>query len=195
MGSRERKRAARQKRKTRTAERKSAAELAEETIASTTSSNGADSEGAEPALRTETASQRKDREAREALEPLREGERPTVVTVGAVISAVIAVSVLVAYALGAEVDGERPPVTAVLAPAALLGMMAYGLWRARYWAVLGFQALLVILILATSLGLLQAVKFEQVIGNLALLAAAGVLFWFMIKAWARIQMPTRLPRE
>jgi hypothetical protein len=193
MGSRERKRAARQKRKTRSAERRSADELAAETVADATSSNGADAESADAPV--ETASQRKDREAREALVPLREGERPRVVTIGAVISVLVALSVVVAYVAGAEVDGERPPVTAVLAPVLLLGMMAYGLWRARYWAVLGFQALLVILILATSLGLLQAVKIEQVIGNLALLAVAGVLFWFMIKAWARIQMPQRLPRD
>jgi hypothetical protein len=193
MGSRERKRAARQKRKTRSAERRGADELAAETVASSTSANGADAAGAEAPA--ETRSERKDREAREALVPLREGERPTVVTIGAVISALVALSVVVAYAAGAEVDGERPPITAVIAPVVLLGMMAYGLWRARYWAVLGFQALLVILILATSLGLLQAVKATQVIGNLALLAVAGVLFWFMIKAWARIQMPHRLPRE
>ena len=193
MGSRERKRAARQKRKTRSAERQSGADIAAEPGTSPTSANGADPGDA--AAPVETPSQRKDREAREALVPLREGERPTVVTIGAVISALIAISVVVAYAAGAEVDGERPPVTAVIAPVILLGMMAYGLWRARYWAVLGFQALLVILILATSLGLLQAVKLAQVLGNLALLAVAGVLFWFMIKAWARIQMPQRLPRE
>lgn len=193
MGSRERKRAARQKRKTRSAERQSGADIAAEPGTSATSANGDDPGGA--AAPVETPSQRKDREAREALVPLREGERPTVVTIGAVISALIAISVVVAYVAGAEVDGERPPVTAVIAPVILLGMMAYGLWRARYWAVLGFQALLVILILATSLGLLQAVKAAQVIGNLVLLAVAGVLFWFMIKAWARIQMPQRLPRE
>ena len=190
MGSRERKRSARQKRKTRSAERRSAEELAAERIASGPSSNGA-AAGA-PA---ETTSERKNREAREALEPLAEGERPRVVTVGAVISVLVAASVVVAYFAGAEVDGERPPITAVLAPVLLLGMMAYGLWRSRYWAVLGFQALLVILILATSLGLLQAVSAQQVLGNLALLAIAGVLFWFMIKAWARIQMPTRVPRD
>jgi len=192
MGSRERKRSARQKRKTRSAERRSAEELAADTVAEANTSNGADAATADA---VETPSQRKNREAREALTPLREGERPAVVTVGAVISALVAVSVVVAYVAGAEVDGERPPITAVIAPVLLLGMMAYGLWRARYWAVLGFQALLVILILATSLGLLQAVKVAQVVGNLALLAVAGVLFWFMIKAWARIQMPHRLPRE
>ena len=44
-----------------------------------------------------------------ALEPLAEGERPAIVTVGAVISGVVAASVVIAYLAGAEVDGERPP--------------------------------------------------------------------------------------
>jgi hypothetical protein len=35
----------------------------------------------------------------------------------------------------------------------------------------------------------------QVVVTLALLAAAGALFYFMVKAMARIQMPHRLPPE
>ena len=41
----------------------------------------------------------------------------------------------------------------MIAVVALMGTMAYGMWRARYWAVLGFQALLVIVLIAASLGL------------------------------------------
>jgi hypothetical protein len=33
------------------------------------------------------------------------------------------------------------------------------------------------------------------IGNLALIAIAGTLFYLMIKAMARIQMPERTPRD
>ena len=40
--------------------------------------------------------------------------------------------------------------------AMLMGVMAYGLWRARYWAVLGFQAILALLIVAATLGLVSA---------------------------------------
>jgi steroid 5-alpha reductase family enzyme len=65
------------------------------------------------------------------------------------------------------------------------------MWRVRYWAVLGFQAVLALLLLAASLGLLSAHGVGQVLGNLALIAVAGTLFYFMIKAMARIQMPTR----
>jgi hypothetical protein len=183
MGSRERKRAERRKRK----ERRPDAE------------RSGDGSGASesPSSQTEIASraEARNQQAREALEPLHEGERPGAVTIGAVISTLIAASIVIAYVAGAEVDGDRPAAAQVIAPTLIMGMTAYGMWRARYWAVLGFQVILVFLILAASFGLLQAASVRQAIGNTVLLALAGSLFWFMVKALARIQMPRRLPRD
>jgi hypothetical protein len=136
--------------------------------------------------------EQRNREVRESLEPLAAGERPPVVTVGAAISALVAVSILAGYLAGAEVDGERPELAQVLAPALLMGIMAWGMWRARYWAVLGFQLLLVFLIFSAVFGLaVQATSVAQVLATLALLAVTGALFYFMVKAMARIQMPSR----
>ena len=134
----------------------------------------------------------RNQEAREALEPLAEGERPLVVTVGAVISALLALSILGGYLAGVEVDGEKPRLAQVLAPALLMGIMAWGMWRARYWAVLGFQLLLVFLIFSAVFGLLvQAASVAQFAVTLGLLAVSGSFFYFMVKAMARIQMPER----
>ena len=134
----------------------------------------------------------RNQEAREALEPLAEGERPRVVTIGAVISALIALSIVIGYLTGAKVNGEKPLLAQVLAPTLLLGLMAWGMWRARYWAVLGFQLILVFLIFSAVYGLaLQAATVGQVLATLGLLAVTGTFFYFMVKAMARIQMPTR----
>jgi hypothetical protein len=134
----------------------------------------------------------RNQEAREALEPLEEGERPLVVTIGAVISALIVLSIVIGYLAGTEVNGEKPPFVQVLAPSLLLGLMAYGMWRARYWAVLGFQLILVFLIFSAVYGLaLQAATVGQILATLGLLAVTGTFFYFMVKAMARIQMPTR----
>ncbi len=134
----------------------------------------------------------RNQEAREALEPLAEGERPLVVTIGAVISALIVLSIVIGYLTGTEVNGRKPPFVQVLAPSLLLGLMAYGMWRARYWAVLGFQLILVLLIFAAFTGLVvNASTVPQFIGTTLLLAVSGALFYFMVKAMARIQMPTR----
>jgi hypothetical protein len=136
----------------------------------------------------------RNQEARDALEPLAEGERPLVVTIGAALAALIAASIVIGYLAGTEVNGEKPKLVQVLAPALLMGMMAWGMWRARYWAVLGFQLVLVFLIFSAVYGLaLQATTIAQVLATLALLIVAGGFFYFMVKAMARIQMPTRNP--
>ncbi len=132
--------------------------------------------------------------AREALEPLGEGERPTVVTVGAVVTALVAISILAGYLAGVKVNGEKPNFAQVLAPALIMGVMSWGMWRARYWAVLGFQLVLVFLIFSAVYGLaVQATTAAQFAGTTALLLVAGALFFFMVKAMARIQMPERRP--
>jgi hypothetical protein len=134
----------------------------------------------------------RNQQAREALQPLAEGERPLVVTIGAAVSALLALSIVAGYLAGVEVDGEKPRLAQVLAPALLMGIMAWGMWRARYWAVLGFQLLLVFLIFSAVFGLLiQAASVGQFAVTLALLAVSGTFFFFMVKAMARIQMPER----
>jgi len=139
--------------------------------------------------------EKRNREAREALEPLAEGERPPVVTIGAVVSALIAISIVAGYLAGTEVSGEKPRFAQALAPALLMAIMAWGMWRARYWAVLGFQLILVFLIFSAVFGLaVQASTVAQFLATLALLAVAATFFFFMVKAMARIQMPTRTPR-
>jgi hypothetical protein len=136
----------------------------------------------------------RNQEAREALQPLAEGERPLVVTIGAVVAALIVVSIVIGYLAGTKVNGAKPHFIQVLAPALLMGFMAWGMWHARYWAVLGFQLILVFLIFSGVYGLaLQAATVTQVLATLALLAVTGSFFFFMVKAMARIQMPTRNP--
>jgi hypothetical protein len=128
--------------------------------------------------------------AREALEPLGEGDRPLVVTIGAVLSGLLAVSIVGGYLVGVEVDGGRPKLAQVIAPSLLMGLMAWGMWRARYWAVLGFQLILVFLIFSAVFGLaVQAASVAEIATTLGLLGVSSTFFYFMVKAMARIQMP------
>jgi hypothetical protein len=134
----------------------------------------------------------RNREARESLQPLAKGERPLVVTIGAVVAGLVAVSIVTGYLSGVKVDGEKPHFAQVLAPTLLMAAMAWGMWRARYWAVLGFQLLLVFLIFSAVFGLMvQATSVAQFAATLGLLVVAGAFFYFMVKAMARIQMPSR----
>jgi hypothetical protein len=152
--------------------------------------------GADRMTRGYARAEQRNQEAREALEPLGEGERPTVVTIGAVVAALIALSIVAGYLAGVEVNGEKPKLPQVLAPAMIMGIMAWGMWHARYWAVLGFQLILVFLIFSAFFGLVVgASSVGQIAATLALLVVTGAFFYFMVKAMARIQMPTREPRE
>jgi len=152
--------------------------------------------GSERMARGYARAEQRNQEAREALKPLAEGERPTVVTLGAVVAGLIALSIVVGYLAGVEVDGERPRWAQVVAPAVIMGMMSWGMWRARYWAVLGFQLALVFVLFSAFFGLLVgASSVIEIVATLALLAVAGTFFFFMVKAMARIQMPSRLPPE
>ena len=149
-----------------------------------------------PMARGYAKAEQRNQEAREALQPLAEGERPTVVTVGAIVAALISISIVVGYAAGVEVNGEQPKLPQVVAPTVIMGVMAWGMWHARYWAVLGFQLMLVIVLFSAFFGLLVGVaSVGQAVGTVALLAVAGTFFFFMVKAMARIQMPTRVPKE
>ncbi|HVX33956.1 MAG TPA: hypothetical protein VHA80_12520 [Solirubrobacterales bacterium] len=132
--------------------------------------------------------------AREALVPLAEGERPPVVTVASILAALVAISIVVTFAAGVKVNGSTPEVTTVAAPALIMGVLAWGMWRARYWAVVCFQVVLVFLIFTAVYGLLViATSVGEFAVTVGLLAVSGTLFWLMVKAMARIQMPERLP--
>ena len=133
----------------------------------------------------------KDEIARERLEPLGEGERPVPVTIGAVIAFGLGISTVVLFAAGVDTGSGDARSPGTLVYAGLMLFMGVGMWRARYWAVLGFQALLVIVLVAASLGLVQATQATQAIGTSLLIVGAGAMFFFMIKAMARIQMPER----
>jgi cation transport ATPase len=140
-------------------------------------------------------SRAKDDAARAALKPLRQGERPAAVTVGAVVATLLAVANLVALAFGynASEDTVSPgsDVTGSILTTLIVGVVAYGMWRAKYWGVLGMQTLLALTLVMASLALVLAGSLWATLLLLLILAGAGTLFWFLIKAMARIQMPER----
>jgi hypothetical protein len=135
----------------------------------------------------------KDDIARERLMPLEQGERPRVVTIAAVIATGMAVSTVVLFAIGVEVQDSEARSPGTIVYAALMSAMAAGLWLSRYWAVLGFQTLLALLIVIWSLLLIKAENALGALLAVAIIAAAGTMFWFLVKALARIQMPERRP--
>jgi cation transport ATPase len=140
-------------------------------------------------------SRARDEAARAALRPLRPGERPTAVTVGALAAAGLALANLIAlvfgYNSGEDTVSPGSEITGTLLVTAVLVLIAYGMWRARYWAVLGMQTLLALTMIAAAIALLTAVNAWAFMLVTLILLSSGTLFWFLIKAMARIQMPER----
>jgi hypothetical protein len=133
----------------------------------------------------------KDDEARAALKPLEQGERPAAVTVGAVVAFLFAIANLGSWVAGLEVQGRRPAISGIVVYSGLMMLVAYGMWRTKYWAVLGMEALLAIIIIIFSLLALNAGNVLSLVIAVVAVGSAGTLFWFLIKAMARIQMPAR----
>ncbi len=139
-------------------------------------------------------SRQKDEAARRALKPLAPGERPTAVTVGAIAAALLALANLVAVILGWDSGTDADAGQALagsLLVTAVVCLVAVGMWRAKYWAVLGMQTLLAITIVICSLALISVTGIVAALILFVMLVGAGTLFWFLVKAMARIQMPER----
>jgi hypothetical protein len=147
--------------------------------------------GASPApARPPSRSEQKNEAVRASLVPLKPGERPRAVTVAAAVAALLGASNLGLYIAGADIRGEDANAGALLFGALMLAA-AWGMWRVRYWAVLGMQALLGLIIIVFALFAMTAASVWALLLAVAIVGAAGTLFWFMVKAMARIQMPSR----
>ena len=134
-------------------------------------------------------SEERDAAARAGLTPLQPGERPLPLKIAAVTAVVLAISNVAFYAAGVEVQGKPPQLTGVLAFAGIMLVAAWGLWTQRYWAVLGFQALLAITVVVAALSLLVASNIPAVILCLAILAAGGWLFLKLVRVLGRMKVP------
>jgi hypothetical protein len=136
-------------------------------------------------------SEQRNAAVRAALTPLAPGERPWPITVGAILAALNGGVQLILFAAGVtfRVGSARPNAPSVIIFALLMFACAGGMWRMRYWAVLGFQALLAIVILTFALLLIRASNLLGVAISLAVVVGGGFLFYKLVRVLSRLQMP------
>jgi hypothetical protein len=140
---------------------------------------------------TPSRSEQRNAAVRATLAPLSPGERPWPITVGALIAALNGVVQLVLFIVGVKlkVGGTKPQAFSVILFALLMFVCAAGMWRMKYWAVLGFQALLAIVILTFALVLVRASSVLGAVISVAVVAGGGFLFFKLVRVLSRIQMP------
>jgi hypothetical protein len=144
-----------------------------------------------PARPPRRSSEERDAEIRAQLEPLAPGERPVWLTVAAGVATLMAIATLVLIVADTGLTGgKNTPVAGVIQAVALL-IAAAGMWLTKYWAVLGFQCLLALTMVYGFISLLFASNILGVVLASAIVGGATFLFYKLIRAMARVQMPRR----
>jgi hypothetical protein len=123
--------------------------------------------------------------------PLREGERPAALLVAVAVCAALAVAVIVGAATIHDLSRHGGSLPGAAFIAAVLVLLAQGMYRRQYWAVLSFEALLAFQILVTSLALVVASTIAAAGACLLSIGLAGWLFWKLVRVMARIQAQDR----
>jgi hypothetical protein len=134
-------------------------------------------------------------QARAALAPLAEHERPTALLVAVGVSALLAVGVVVGALTVHDLSSHGGSLAGGVFIAAILALLAQGMYKRRYWAVLGFEALLAFQVIVTSLALVVASTLAAAGGCLLAIVLGGWLFWKLIRVMGRIQAGERQERR
>jgi hypothetical protein len=133
----------------------------------------------------------REQEARESLEPFGEDERPVALLIAVAVCIVLALGVIAGAATVHDLSRHGGSLPGAAFLAVVLGLLAAGMYRRRYWAVLGFEALLAFQILVTSLALVIASTITAAALCLLGIATGGWLFWKLVRVMGRIQAGER----
>ena len=134
----------------------------------------------------------RDDEIRANLVPLQPGERPGVVTFAALVAFVFAIANVATALTGNDISSATgDPSAATAVTTALLLVAGFGMLARQYWAVLGFETILGLQIVFFSLYLIGVQEWWHAIIPLVAIGLLGWLFWKLVSAMARLQMPDR----
>ena len=144
-------------------------------------------------MRPASRSEEKNAAVRATLEPYGAGERPWPIRLAVVVAILIGVGDLVDVLVGGKLGfgGTHPGKGGVILFSVLMLVAAAGMWRMKYWAVLGFQAILAFVVLFFSLALIRASNFAAVAIAVGVVCGGGYLFYKLVRVLSRIQLPRR----
>lgn len=136
-------------------------------------------------------SARRDQQARERLRPLAPGERPTTLLVASIVAGALAIAVLAGAFSSTDLAKRGGSIPGGVFIALVLGALALNMYRKRYWAVLGFEALLAFQMVVATLALVVASTLLAAGICLAALILGGTLFWKLVSVMGRLQATSR----
>jgi hypothetical protein len=125
------------------------------------------------------------------LEPLGEDERPPALLAAVAVCGLLALAVIIGAATVHDLSRHGGSLPGAVFLALVLALLAFGMYEKRYWAVLGFEALLAFQILVTSLALVVASTIAAAAACLLSIGLGGWLFWKLVRVMGRIQAGER----
>lgn len=137
---------------------------------------------------------RRDELARAALSPFAEGERSGPLLIAVAVAAVLAIGILASVASVHDLRRHGGSVPGGVFLAFVLAALAWGMYRRRYWAVLGFEGLLAFQVIVTSLALVVASTLLAAALCAITIGLGGWLFWKLVRVMGRIQAGERPSR-
>jgi hypothetical protein len=133
----------------------------------------------------------RDEKARAALEPLGPGERPPALVVAVAVCGVLAVGVIVGALSVHDLSRHGGSLPGAILIALVLSGLGVGMAQRRYWAVLGFEALLAFQLIVTALALTVASTLAAAGECVLAIGLGGWLFWKLVRVMGRIQASER----
>jgi hypothetical protein len=128
---------------------------------------------------------------RAELEPLGENEWPRALLVAIAVCVLVAIAVIVGAATVHNLSQHGGSLPGGVFLAAILLTLALGMYRHRYGAVLGFEALLAFQIIVTSLALVVASTIVAALICVVSVGLGGWLFWKLVRVMGRMQAGER----
>jgi hypothetical protein len=132
-----------------------------------------------------------DERARASLAPLGADERPPALWVAVAVCASLGVGVVVGALTVHDLSRHGGSVPGAVFLAAIFALLAVGMYRRRYWAILGFEALLAFQLIVTSLALVVASTLVAAVLCVLGVGLGGWLFWKLIRVMGRVQAGER----
>jgi hypothetical protein len=139
----------------------------------------------------------RDAAIRATLAPYAPGERPWSIRLGALVALLVGGVQLALFLLGVKlkVAGTHAKGGSTIVFGLIMFVCAGGVWMMRYWAVLGFMALLALFTLYFALALIKVSSLLGLVIALAGLGVCGALFYKLVRVLGRIQMPRYPTRD
>ena len=125
------------------------------------------------------------------LQPFGADERPRSLLIAAAVCALLAVGVLVGGLTIHDLSRHGGSLPGAIFLAIVFALLAQGMYRRRYLAVLAFQALLAFQVIVTSLALVVAATVKAAAICVVSIGLGGWLFWKLVRVMGRIQAGER----